>query len=176
LSAAAGAVTGGVLSVRVSRRGLVSGTLLLALLPLFAIFALEPGTLPYFLAVILAGALIHTGSPLLIISAQDLAPHAIATASGMLMGLTTGTAGVLYIGVGRLQEAIGLAPAMGISFLSVIPAALVAFYVLTKYSTPSNVAVQTTATDRACVCTACLCIPCTYVTTPATTQQIVAQR
>lgn len=71
--------------------------------------------------------------PLLIVSAQDLAPQAVATASGMLMGLTVGVAGVLYVGIGRLQEAIGLAPAMGLSYLTLAPAAALAFTVLTRY-------------------------------------------
>jgi hypothetical protein len=51
----------------------------------------------------------------------------------MLMGFTIGVAGILYIGVGCLQELIGLTSAMSLSYLSLIPAALLAFYVLTKY-------------------------------------------
>ena len=68
----------------------------------------------------------------MILSAQDLAPHAMGAASGMLMGFTSGVARVLYIGVGRLQEATSLAPAMVSSYLLMVPAALLALYVLTK--------------------------------------------
>ncbi len=57
----------------------------------------------------------------------------MATASGMLMGFTWGTAGVLYIGIGRLQESIGLTGAMSLSYLMMIPGAALAFYVLKKY-------------------------------------------
>ena len=60
------------------------------------------------------------------LSAQDLAPDDMSTASGMLLGLATGTAGVLYIGIGRLKEVVGIAPAMRLSFLLLIPAALLA--------------------------------------------------
>ena len=56
----------------------------------------------------------------------------MGAASGMLMGFTSGVAGLLYVGVGRLQEAIGLAPAMVSSYLLMVPAALLALYVLSK--------------------------------------------
>jgi FSR family fosmidomycin resistance protein-like MFS transporter len=68
----------------------------------------------------------------MVVSAQDLAPQAVATASGMLMGLTWGTAGVLYIFVGLLQEAIGIGPAMRVGYLFLIPAALLALLVLSR--------------------------------------------
>ncbi len=80
----------------------------------------------------LAGGLVYASLPHMILSAQDLAPHAMGAASGMLMGFTSGVAGVLYIGVGWLQEAIGLAPAMVSSYLLMLPAALLALHVLTK--------------------------------------------
>lgn len=133
LSAALGGVAAGTLSRWIARRFLVLGSLLAAPMPLLLVFTLEPGTASYFLAVALAGALANAAFPLLIVSAQDLAPHAVATASGMVMGLTVGVAGVLYVVVGRLQEIIGLTPAMGLSYLTLLPAALVAFAVLTRY-------------------------------------------
>jgi FSR family fosmidomycin resistance protein-like MFS transporter len=67
------------------------------------------------------------------VSAQDLAPNAVATASGMLMGFTWGTAGVAYIGFGAIQQAIGLVPAMAAAFAFLIPAAALAGAVLHRY-------------------------------------------
>ena len=153
LSAALGGVIAGALSTRVSRRLLVAGSILLAPLPLFAALLLDPGTPLFLIAVILAGALVNAGTPLMVVSAQDLAPHAVATASGMLMGLTTGVAGVLYIGVGSLQEWIGIAPAMSLSYLTLIPGALLSFAVLTRYRTPERpqqVVVAVAGTPCAC--------------------------
>lgn len=132
-SAGVGGVIAGGLGRRVSRRWLITGTTLLALAPLLGLFLLTPGTLTFFLAVIAAGALVNSGLPLMIVSAQDLAPHAIGTASGLLMGFTWGTAGVLYIGIGWLQEQIGLVPAMSLSFLTLLPGAALAYFVLSKY-------------------------------------------
>ena len=44
----------------------------------------------------------------------------------------SGVAGVLHVGVGRLQKAIGLAPSMASSYLLMVPAALLALHVLSK--------------------------------------------
>jgi FSR family fosmidomycin resistance protein-like MFS transporter len=55
----------------------------------------------------------------------------------MLMGLPMGLAGLIYVGVGALQEAIGLAPAMATAFAIVIPAAVLALVVLRR--TPAAV-------------------------------------
>lgn len=127
-----GGILIGMLEGRASRGQLITGTMLLAVVPLYSLFLLEPGSAAYFLAVALAGALINGGLPLMVVSAQDLAPHAVGTASGMLMGLTWGAAGVLYLGIGALQEAVGFSPAMAVSFLSLVPGAVIANRVLTR--------------------------------------------
>lgn len=154
LSAAAGGIAAGALSARLSRRALVAGSMLPAPLPLLAVLLLEPGTPPFFLAVVLAGGLTNAGMPLLLITAQDLAPRAVGAASGMLMGFSTGTAGLLYVGVGRLQELVGLAPAMGLSYLPLLPGALVAFAVLTKYRVPLERAGRVVPAIPPCACAA----------------------
>jgi FSR family fosmidomycin resistance protein-like MFS transporter len=132
LAGGLGGILAGMLERRVSRQILVTGTMLLGLVPLFLLFVVPTGSLPYFILIALAGALINGGLPLMVVSAQDLAPHAVGTASGMLMGLTWGTAGVLYLGVGALQELIGINGAMAASFLTLVPGALVAWRVLNR--------------------------------------------
>lgn len=72
-------------------------------------------------------------SPVKVVVAQDLAPHAPAAASGMVLGMTAAVAGTLYIGLGRLQEAIGLEEGIIVGFAMVVPAALVAFAVLGRH-------------------------------------------
>lgn len=132
-SAGIGGVLASALAPRLGRRPLISGSMLAAMPLLFSVFSLPPGSPLYFLAVALAGALANAALPLMVVSAQDLAPQAIGTASGMLMGLTWGTAGLLYIFIGRLEETLGLTSAMSISFLALLPGALLAFYVLHKH-------------------------------------------
>ena len=127
-----GGVLMGALERRLPRQALITGTMLLGLVPLYALFALEPGTAAWFLAVGLAGACVNGGLPLMVVSAQDLAPHAVGAASGLLMGFTWGVAGVLYIGIGAVQEAIGIGPAMALSFASMAPGAWLAWLVLER--------------------------------------------
>lgn len=133
LAAGLGGILSGSLSGRVDRRVLVAGTMLAAVAPLLATFFFDIGTVPFFLAAALAGGLMYASLPHMILAAQDLAPHAMGAASGMLMGFTSGLAGLLYVGIGRLQEIVGLAPAMGLSYLGMVPAAILALYVLSKY-------------------------------------------
>lgn len=132
LTAGISGVVSGALGTHIDRRALVSGSMLLAVAPLLAMFFFEPGSLAFFVAVALAGGLVYASLPHMILSAQDLAPHAMGAASGMLMGFTSGVAGLLYVGVGWLQVAIGFAPAMASSYLLMVPTALLALYVLTK--------------------------------------------
>lgn len=157
LAAALGGVVTAALSTQVSRTWLVTGTMLLTPVPLLALFLLEPGTPLFYLSVALAGALLYASSPLMIVTAQDLAPHAVATASGMLIGFTAGVAGLLYIGVGRLQEALGLVPAMGLSYLTMVPAALLALYVLRRYRATLEETPPDAAELIACACSQCGC-------------------
>lgn len=137
IAASAGVLGSGALEQRFGRQLLIAGSMILALPLLLTIFSLPVGSVLYFLVIAIAGLFTNASIPLLVVSAQDLAPHAVATASGMLMGLTWGTAGVLYIGFGALQEAVGLTTAMTLSYLFLIPAALLSLYVLRKYKQPN---------------------------------------
>ncbi len=130
LSAAIGGVVAGWLSRYIHPRRLATVTLFASALPLYALFSVEPGSALYFVVVGLAGALIHAGMPLFLVAAQELAPSAMATASGLLMGFAASGAGLLYIGIGWLQEVFGLVPAMQMGFWAVVPAALLALWLL----------------------------------------------
>ena len=132
LSGGLGGIVAGALSARLPRRSLIVASMLVALPALLLVLAVPPGGLGYYLLVILAGASANASVPLLIVSAQDLAPGSMGAATGMLMGFTWGTAGVLYMLEGVLQQFLGLTPAMVIAFLGLVPAALLAFAVLSR--------------------------------------------
>ncbi len=132
LSGGLGAIGAGALSARLPRRLLIVGTMLVALPALMAVFALPAGGVAYYLMVTVGGAAANASVPLLIVSAQDLAPGSMGAATGMLMGFTWGTAGVLYMAEGLLQQAIGLMPAMMLAFLCLLPAAALAYLVLAR--------------------------------------------
>jgi FSR family fosmidomycin resistance protein-like MFS transporter len=132
LSGGLGGILAGALSTRLPRRLLIVGTMLIALPALLSVLAIAPATPAYYLMVALAGASSNASVPLLIVSAQDLAPGSMGAATGMLMGFTWGTAGVLYMLEGVLQQFLGLTPAMVMASLCLLPAAALAFVVLAK--------------------------------------------
>lgn len=132
LGAAFGAFSAGAVSTRIPAPRVTVATMAASTVPLVAMLGLEPSGASFLLIVALAGALNFASVPLLVVSAQDLAPHARASASGMLMGFTTGVAGVLYVGMGAIQESIGLEPAMTAGYLLMLPAAVVAHVVMRR--------------------------------------------
>ncbi len=137
VAASAGMMIAGALELRLGRRLLVVGSMLIAFPALLATLFVTPGTLAFYVIVFAAGLATNGSIPLLVVSAQDLAPNAVASATGMLMGFTWGTAGVLYIGMGALQETLGLTVAMTIGFAALIPSAFVASRVVPP-RTPSS--------------------------------------
>lgn len=132
VSASVGVLVSGALEPRLGRKTIIVGSMLCALPLMFGGLLFAPGSLFYYGSIALAGGLTNAAIPLLVVTAQDLAPHAVATASGMLMGLTWGTAGLFYIGIGRLQEVWGIEPAMMLSYVFLLPAALLAYVILTR--------------------------------------------
>ncbi|HEX5836960.1 MAG TPA: MFS transporter [Anaerolineales bacterium] len=151
LAAAFGGIAGGMLSNKVGAKRLIVGSLLLALLPLNSVFSLQPGSAAYFTLVAMAGMLVNAGMPILIVSAQDLAPKSAATAAGMLMGFSAGMAGLVYIGIGWLQESVGLESAMAIGYLSLVAGAALAAVAIKPHSLPEEKPVEGLS---------CLCSPC----------------
>ncbi|HEX7003564.1 MAG TPA: MFS transporter [Trueperaceae bacterium] len=132
-AASAGVFLAGSLEGRMGRAKLATGSMLLAAPLLLSTLLVSPGTLGFYALAALAGMFTNGAIPLLLVSAQDLAPHAVASASGMLMGFTWGMAGVLYVGFGAFQQLLGLTPALALSFTFVVPAALLALFIMRKY-------------------------------------------
>ena len=127
-----GSIMGGFLAPRLGPVFTIVGAFLLSLCPLLAVIASEPGTALYFGAIALAGTLIYVPVPALIIIAQEFVPGAPATATGMVLGLGSALAGIGYIVLGRVQEAVGLTTGILIGFSMVVPAALIALVVLLR--------------------------------------------
>ena len=129
-----GSILGGFLAPRLGPVITIVGALLLTLGPLIAVIATEPGTAIYYGVIALAGTLLFVPVPALIIIAQEFVPGAPATASGMVLGLGSALAGIAYIALGRVQEAVGLTNGILIGFSMVVPSALIALVVLLRGS------------------------------------------
>jgi MFS transporter, FSR family, fosmidomycin resistance protein len=151
LAAAFGGIVGGLVSNKIGTKRLVVGSLLIALLPLYTIFFLAPGSPIYFAMVFLAGALVNAGMPMLIVTAQDHSPKAAATAAGMLMGFSAGVAGLVYVGIGRLQESLGLTPAIMVAYVALVIGAVLALVAIKPNKANGKPPVDATS---------CLCSPC----------------
>lgn len=132
-SAGFGGIIAGYLTPYFNRQILITATMIAALPIFLLLFQVEIASASYYGLLILGGILVNAGLPLMIVSAQDLAPHAIGTASGIMMGFSWGTAGLFYIIVGRLQEVIGLEAAMSMAYWLLVPGALLAFYIFRRY-------------------------------------------
>jgi FSR family fosmidomycin resistance protein-like MFS transporter len=101
--------------------------------------------------VFLAGALVNAGMPMLIVTAQDHSPKAAATAAGMLMGFSAGVAGLVYVGIGRLQESLGLTPAIIVAYSALVIGAVLALVAIKPNKANGEPPVDATS---------CLCSPC----------------
>jgi hypothetical protein len=108
----------------------ITGSLLATAPPLLALLHLHPGSLPFFGAAALGGVLPYTGSPVMGRGRPGPRPADPAAASGVVLGLITGVAGALHVGLGKLQEAIGLVEGMTVGLAMVIPAAAIVLVLL----------------------------------------------
>ncbi|HEX5826524.1 MAG TPA: MFS transporter [Candidatus Limnocylindrales bacterium] len=131
-AAAVGAVAAAAMGSRIPAGVLVPVTFVAGVVPLAGLLLLPLSAVGILALAALAGALLNAGLPAMLVRAHDLAPHRRAAASGMLMGLPMGLAGIAYIGVGWLQETVGVVPALGVAFAMALPAAIVAAVVLRR--------------------------------------------
>jgi len=122
-AAAVGGILGGILARRVRPARLMVGSLATSVFALQGTLLAVPASAPYFLAVASAGALLGLHSPLLIAKAQELTPGAESAVAGVLLGATSGAAGVIYAGLGAAQSAFGIGPMLAVVSLLVLPAA-----------------------------------------------------
>lgn len=125
LAAGLGAVAGGVAAKRFGYSRTSATSLLAAVAPLIALLVVPPGPATLVAAAV-AGVLIYGSQPLLIVAAQNAVPQAPAAAAGVVIGVGHGLAGLLYIGSGALQGAVGYTPTIGVTFALLVPAALIA--------------------------------------------------
>jgi FSR family fosmidomycin resistance protein-like MFS transporter len=133
LFAGAGSVLGGLLTPRIGRRPAMVGSMALAAVPLLVLLALEPGSPVFYITTAAAGLLLYISSPVKVVVAQDLAPQEPASVAGVVLGTSTGVAGLLYIGLGQIQGLIGITAGAALGFGLLLPAAAIALGVFAKH-------------------------------------------
>lgn len=145
-AAAVGGLVAGALARRIGRTPVIVGSLAAAAVLLQLVLRQAPGTWAYYVTVSAAGAAIYAHTPLLILRAQELAPGSESAASGVVLGVTSAFAGLLYPLVGLAQGALGVGTALAGVFLSLGAAAALATRVL---ASPAPEAARAPARGRA---------------------------
>ncbi len=110
-AAGLGSIVGGFLAPRLGSTVTIVGAFLVTLVPLISVIVSDPARPIFFVAAALAGVLIFVPVPALIIVAQEFAPGAPATASGMILGLGSALASVAYVASGASRRRSGSRPA-----------------------------------------------------------------
>jgi len=150
LAAAIGGIGVGLLAARLSRTWLLAAVLTGSVPAFLALLWLAPDATGYAIVLGAAGALSYAATPILGVAAQDLAPRSGATASGMVFGLGSALAGLMYFGIGALQAEVGVGLALSLAFVAPILSAAISFAVLRRI--PSVAAAS--VTETLCVCAA----------------------
>jgi len=151
LAAAAGGVIAGRLASRVGSGRLLRLSLLTAAIPATVLAFTDPATAAAFAALLLTGLFIGPAIPLLLVAAQNEVPERAATASGMIMGLSHGLAGVAFIGVSLIISTAGYGAGVLTGAAALIPAAFIV-------GTKDRAASSTIANTARCVIATCRCI------------------
>ncbi len=151
LAAAAGGVIAGRLASRVGAGRLLRLSLLAAAVPASVLAVAAPATAASSGALLFTGLLIGPAIPLLLVAAQNEAPERAATASGMIMGLSHGLAGVAYIGVSVIISNAGYGAGVLTGAAALVPAAFIV-------STMHRAGSPTIGDTARCVIATCRCI------------------
>jgi FSR family fosmidomycin resistance protein-like MFS transporter len=151
LSAAAGGVVAGRLASQVGAARLLHLSLLAAAISATALAFATPATTASFATLLLTGFLIGPAIPLLLVAAQNEAPDRAATASGVIMGLSHGLAGVAFIGVSVIISTAGFGAGMLVGAAALVPAA----FIVRTHRSAGSPALGNTAR---CIIATCRCV------------------
>lgn len=163
LAAAAGGIGVGILAGHLRHSWLLAGVLTAGVPAFLGLLWISPATTGFAVLLSVAGALSYAATPILVVAAQDLAPRSGATASGMVFGLGSALAGLLYFGIGALQVQIGVGSALSLAFVAPILSVALAFPVLSGI--PSRPSASLGETLCACAARGAGIVPCAAVCT-----------
>jgi FSR family fosmidomycin resistance protein-like MFS transporter len=155
VGAAVGGLAIGWAVSRVAPRRLALASLSLAGPLLLAMLAIDPGSVQFLVAAFAAGVLLNAATPLIVVAAQEHAPESVAAASGIVMGLAGGAAGLAFIAIGAVIDGMGLRAGLSLGFVATLPAALIAYRALTDRTTADSPQLLIGAM---CGCLSCSCV------------------
>lgn len=106
VAVAAGTIIGGPVGDRIGRRAVILWSIL-GILPLTLAVPWLP-LIPSVIALSLAGMILASAFPAMVVYAQDLMPHNTGMVAGLLFGLAFGIAAIGVAGLGMLADAWGI--------------------------------------------------------------------
>lgn len=126
LAMAAGGVLGSAAARRVPPTtilgaGLVTGTVTAAVA-----LVTDPTSAAFVALLAVTGLVIGPAVPLLLVAAQDRRPDVPAAASGVVLGLANGLAGLAFLAIAAAHGSLGLEAGVAIALLGLVPAAALA--------------------------------------------------
>ncbi len=134
IASAFGGIIGGRLSDRIGRTVVLRSSILLTIPVFIGLVYSNPAQWWYYPLTALVGAMVMANVPVSIVTAQEYAPHNIATASALMMGFAWGTSGVLYLAIGKLADLTSPITAMVAAILVLLPA----FFITTRLPEPER--------------------------------------
>lgn len=132
LAAAAGGIGIGFLAARFSHAWLLAAALVGSVPAFLALLWLPPGSLGFAATLAAAGAFSYAATPIFVVAAQDFAPRSGATASGMVFGLGSALAGLMYFGIGSLGAEVGVELALSLAFVTPTLSAFLSLVVMIR--------------------------------------------
>ena len=125
LASAVGGLVGSSLTARIAAVRILHLGLIGASVSAASIFLTTPASASFYGALVLAGLLTGPTLPILLVAAQDMFPDQRAAASGTIVGLSNGVAGVAILGVAVLLDRVGFRAGAVLVLVALLVAAAV---------------------------------------------------
>lgn len=125
LASAVGGLIGSGLTGRIAAGRILHLGLIGASVAASSIFLTTPATGSFYGALVIAGLLTGPTLPILLVAAQDMFPDQRAAASGTVVGLSNGVAGVAILGVAVLLDRVGFRAGAALALVALLTAAAI---------------------------------------------------
>jgi MFS transporter, FSR family, fosmidomycin resistance protein len=153
LAAAAGGIGIGLLAARLPRVLVLLATLLVGIPINLSLLVIDPSSSLFVVALIGSGMLGFGATPLLVVTAQDLAPQSGAAAAGIVFGVGAALTGLFYLGLGAVQSHYGAETTMMIAYSVPLASALI-LYAMQRRDLVAQSVAKVGSVDLMCACLA----------------------
>ncbi len=126
ISGVAGTLSGGMIAERIGRKAMMAGSMITALIGLYAF--LHTDGLLRMVALVVSGSSISAAWPVIVVMIQEALPRRVGLASGLSLGTAYGATGLGIAALGALADAAGLQVTMNV--ITLLPLGVLALTLL----------------------------------------------